>query len=546
MWVVRFLSGELAGTTLPLKPGKNLVGRAPHCNVIVPNKNVSKEHATIEVYNDKIIVTDLGSRNGTFISGVQVKSHTLKDGEHISMHDVIMEVIDKKSSSINTPKLKAKSQTVHQPSFDGNAAFNQQPNAQHAPITANHLSVNLSVATEPAPSAQATSAEAKNLWAYLLKYLNEVVLPGVYKIAEWTEFKIALGIFVAIFILFVTLLSTVPLVRILKSSIEKEAQNRVQTIARSLVRDNRNYVMQGQSSLVSVENAEKESGVKAAYIISNNQGEIIAPVALAGEYIKDLPFVNEARKLNQESVSQINSSTIVAVAPIRYYNPNTGAEAVSAYAVVQYNMGALAVDDSRTISLFVQVLFIAIILGGILYYFLYKTIVHPIKDLNSQLDTALRDGGTHIQVAYRFPELQQLATNISSSISRGHGGFAGDNLQPAEPDRSSEAHNIMGLVGFPALVISPSDKTITAANEHFLVQIGQSGNWVNMPIDQILDQALKLNLLGLIDRVVSDPSQIGTDHLEIHNQSFTLSAVGIFGAKTLSCILVVFIPRMVE
>ncbi|MEQ1664749.1 MAG: FHA domain-containing protein [Bdellovibrionales bacterium] len=567
MWGVKILSGDLVGTFLPLKPGRNLVGRAPHCNIIIPSKNVSKEHATIEVYGDKIIVTDLGSRNGTFVNGVQIKSHTLLPGQHIAMYDIIFEIVEQKKSSEKTKpgsdhKLKSvgiAKQPSHArpiPNFDGNVAYNQNhqmpehlhsvPDINNNLIVAQNsqLSPHLNSDSHTPPNAE--TVPSKNLWAYFLKYLDEVVLPGVYKIAVWTEFKIALGIFVAIFILFVTLLSTVPLMRILKSSIEKEAQNRTQTIARSLVRDNRTYVMQGQNTLISVENAEKESGVKAAYIISSNQGEIIAPVRLAGQYISDIPFVNEARKTNQETVNQVDSSTIVAVAPIRYYNPNTGSESVSAYAVVQYNMGALAVDDGRTLSLFVQVLFIAIILGGILFFFLYKTILHPITDLNNQLDNALRDGTTQVQTVYRFPELQQLATNINSSISRGHGGFAGDNLQQAEPDRNGELQNIIGLIGFPALVISANDKVIVAVNDHFLAQIGQSGNWVNIPIHQILDQALKLNLQALTDRVISDPSQIGTDHLEILNQSFSLSAVGINALKSLACILVVFIPRATE
>lgn len=537
MWFIKFLSGPHAGKTLPLKPGRNMVGRAPHCEVLVPSKSVSKEHATIEVYNDKIIITDLDSRNGTFINGIQIKSHRLQPGEKISFFDILVEIGKKpkpaqKATVTELPPPARPSDTP--PLYGGNLAYDQ--NHDQNPMATPYPE---SPTSESAPQH---TPPAQNLWAYFIKYLEEVVLPGVYKLPEWLEFRYVLGLFVAAFIVFVTALSTVPLMRILKYSIENESQNRAKTIARTLARENRNAIMQGQSSLVSTENADNEPGV-TAYVISNLNGDVIAPARLAGQYLTDIPFVNEARKTGKEEVNQVSDDLIVAVAPIRFYNSSTGSDTIAAHAVVVYNMGSLAVDDNRTLSLFVQILFIAILLGGVLYYFLYKIIQFPVLSLNQQINTALRDGQTQIHVSYQYPELQQLATNINSAISRGSGGFAGNNLQVFEFDRSLEMQNIVNVIGFPALTVRPEDRVITAANEHFLTHIGQGGNWTHIEVDQVLDQALKLNILSLLEKINLNPSQMAQDQLEISNQNYEISAQSIYGSKNIAYVLIVFIPK---
>ncbi len=521
MWVIRFYTGPFMGKQMPLKMGRNVVGRGAHCDVILQSQGISKEHAVIELYNDKIIVSDLKSSNGTFINGIQIKTQKLKAGDKLAFHDVLADVVDR------LPKRKSAS-TGHSPNrgeFDGNLAYKQNYN--------------------PDLFAQPAASQAPpNFLTFANRYINEVVLPGVYKLAELVELRILLGGFVAAFIIFVTALSTIPLMRILKSSIERESQRRALTIARALSQFNRGPLIQGLPSSMSVEIATREPGVNRAYIISGVNGDVMAPSQVAGTYLSDIPFVQEGRKQQAEVFEQTNDSTIVAMVPIKFYNSATGSDSVGAFSVVIYDMGALAIDNGRTLSLFIQILFIAIILGGLLYFFLYKVVQRPVVELNNQLDVALRDGQTQITTPYLFPELQQLASNINSAITRGGGGFAGDNLKMTEQDRSLEMQNIVNLVGFAAITLNPVDKSISAINDHFLNQIGQNQNWVGIAVDKVLDQALKLNLQGLIEKVLAAPSQIANDQLEISSQNYDISAQGVYGTSSLAYIIVVFVPKM--
>lgn len=72
--------------SLLLKSGKYHVGRTPESELSIRHKTVSRNHAEILVENDgeTCFLVDKGSRNGTFLNGVQVKNRVpIKVGDHI-------------------------------------------------------------------------------------------------------------------------------------------------------------------------------------------------------------------------------------------------------------------------------------------------------------------------------------------------------------------------------------------------------------------------------------------------------------------------------
>jgi hypothetical protein len=85
-------------------------------------------------------------------------------------------------------------------------------------------------------------------------------------------------------------------------------------------------------------------------------------------------------------------------------------------------MSSLAVDNAQVLSLFITTLFIALLIGSVLFYFLYKMIEFPFKSLNEQLDTALKDGNDNLTINYQFPALQTLTSNVGSALTRAING----------------------------------------------------------------------------------------------------------------------------
>lgn len=60
----------------PLRQGETTIGRSPYCSVQLMSVQASREHAAISVSGDVATITDLGSRNGTFVNGRRITSPT--------------------------------------------------------------------------------------------------------------------------------------------------------------------------------------------------------------------------------------------------------------------------------------------------------------------------------------------------------------------------------------------------------------------------------------------------------------------------------------
>lgn len=544
MLAIRIVSGPQTGSIIPLMEGQILLGRGDDCNFPIASPGVSKHHAKIEVLAGKIIISDMGSSNGTFVNGVQIRTKSLGIGDKIALHQVLMEVIE---ADHNQPIYQTH-QNIYHTQFGGNPYQQQMPPQYgHQPSAtgsaAHHFDPHASA--HPDEEIHEASVGPAHQFIEIAKtYIEDVILPGIYKLPEYLEFKWVLAIFMAGFIILVTSLSTIPLIRILKSSVERESQEHALTIAKTLAEVNAPALSQGLNTAVSVAIALKRPGVKDALIISDVDGSIIAPAAKSGSF-PDIAFVHDARKRGKEAVAQIDSNTVVAMSPMEFYNAETGSRAITAYSVVVYDMGSLSVDDGKTLSLFIQTLFISLIIGSLLFFFLYKMIEFPLKSMNFQLNEALKSGSSNIEVDYDFPVLENLASNISSALSRtgGSGDLDSGAMGGFEVDRTHEMSNLLEMIGFGAMAVNASDRTISAMNPLFEEKSRLNNNeHLYMPVSDIPDQALNLSLLDLLDRVEAQPDEIATNDLEFNGESFQIAAQGVQGSSSIAYFLIVLLP----
>ncbi|HMN67267.1 MAG TPA: FHA domain-containing protein [Bdellovibrionales bacterium] len=548
MWIVRFLNGPLAGQIVPLKKSSTLVGRAPNCDIKVTSGNVSKEHTRLEVFDDKLIISDAGSRNGTFLNGVQIRSSKAKSGDKVSLHDILFEVQqvpDAWAPPLNKP-YPVSGAPPAAPAYHGNAAY-QTPGLPSAePQRQYHAETDhaphLQMADGSSPMQDLMAGHFPRLATVFEAYMDRVVLPGLYRLPEMFEFKWVLAGFMGAFIISVTALSMIPLTQILRASIEEESQQHALTIATTLAKVNRPYLMQGLETSVSVDVATSRPGVKKAFIINNLDGNIVAPAAQAGSF-PDIAYVHEGRKSNKEAVYQIDGSTVVALYPIEFYNSEVGNHAITHWAVVLYDMSSLAVDNGRVLSLFITTLFIALLFGGALFYFLYKVVEYPVRSMNSQLDTALKEGHDTIQVTYNFPAMQLLASNISSALTRTAGSGDQNAHRAIEHDRNREIANLVELIGFAALGVRAVDLSIAAANQAFEARNGGGQSLTTITVNELNDQALKLSIKDLIERVDRAPDDLASNNLEFSGSSFQVVAQAVHGTSKIAYYLIVLLPQ---
>jgi len=74
--------------TFPLREGRNVVGSAPECDVRLLHPSVSRRHAELIVSGDSLQLTDLRSRNGTFMDGERKNQGQLGAGVMVGFGNV--------------------------------------------------------------------------------------------------------------------------------------------------------------------------------------------------------------------------------------------------------------------------------------------------------------------------------------------------------------------------------------------------------------------------------------------------------------------------
>ena len=81
--VLRGVSGAYFGKIIPIR-GRLVIGRGSECDLILDEAEMSRKHAVIENFGDGIYLRDLGSANGTFVNGVQVRDAVLHPDDQIA------------------------------------------------------------------------------------------------------------------------------------------------------------------------------------------------------------------------------------------------------------------------------------------------------------------------------------------------------------------------------------------------------------------------------------------------------------------------------
>ncbi len=92
--------GQQPGRTFQLERGDHkTIGRAPDCDIRLPDQGVSRRHCTIENLGHEIQVIDLDSANGTYVNGKLVEVAPLRPGDQLAVGPTVLECREIKPQS---------------------------------------------------------------------------------------------------------------------------------------------------------------------------------------------------------------------------------------------------------------------------------------------------------------------------------------------------------------------------------------------------------------------------------------------------------------
>jgi hypothetical protein len=543
-FAIRILTGSQAGQIVPLVVGYNIIGRSPTCQIKLASNSVSKEHATILMTEDgKIILTDMNSRNGSFVNGLRVQNQKLNAGDKLTFHDMVVDLLELPPGY--DPRFQAAAGGM--PAWAGNAAMNMQPQygaqsnalAHPGQLPQEHLHLqspyeqmpqaqaSASAEVDSAPRANYTGNSILDLFENIRIYIDHVAMPGIYAVVQRMNFRQGLMLFVTLYVIMVTIVATVPMVTLTKKSIRQESIRRAKTIARNLAAINRQAILERNEVAVTVRMAELEEGVSNALILAKD-GTILAPANKRGEFSK-LPFVNQARREERETDGFIDDSNLGVAIPIARYNPETGSQEATAYAVVLYDMGSMAMNPAQTLGLFIQIFLLASLIGAVLYFFLLRVVEHPVHLLGLQLDDALREGRDDLSTPYQYPMLEKLISNINSALTRAANAGSGYQSPSAVLNRDIEANNVVRMLPVPAISINAIDDRIISTNGHFDHLIGGGVPLNGRGLNEIPDSSLQDNLRELVPKMRDQLGNIAFSSIPFSGLQYEINGQAIVG-----------------
>ncbi len=79
-------TGPLRGQRWVLQEAGLVVGRGAECDIVVPDRQISRQHARFRRGAEGVLVEDLGSKNGTHVNGSRIAEPTLlQDGDVVQV-----------------------------------------------------------------------------------------------------------------------------------------------------------------------------------------------------------------------------------------------------------------------------------------------------------------------------------------------------------------------------------------------------------------------------------------------------------------------------
>lgn len=118
MLALLIVNQEGISQTHTVSEGVWVLGRRPECNIVLNEVTVSGRHAQIKGCGDHVLVTDLGSTNGTWLNGKKIEHARVNPGDELRLGHQVLQLMlaqnrpEKEKSSARTLSLQTGAKLV--------------------------------------------------------------------------------------------------------------------------------------------------------------------------------------------------------------------------------------------------------------------------------------------------------------------------------------------------------------------------------------------------------------------------------------------------
>ena len=530
------------GSSFALQSNEVSIGRQAGNEIVLQSGNVSKRHCVLVVSNGEVLVKDQGSSNGTFVNGAMTKLKSIKPGDRVSVGEFVFELSQQSEAPKGLPNLVGMGRP---PGFPTNGNVIAFPGAQmpigHVPASSNSPS-----STTQFANAAPTDLKGKAFWMF-----ENHVMPIFYNLNLKHEWKmIGLGI-VGVFILANLVVTVYPLMESNRQSVVREAGRRAHFMAKQLVELNSPALAAHAETKTEIGSLEREDGVRVA-VLTDLDNRIIAPQSRLNQYMttggEAAAGIRAAKQFrtNREIgiISVLDDSTIVAIEPVKVYNPQAGRNVIIGMAIVSLDTTLSTPSFGDMGVVYSETLILTGILGALLFFILYRLTLKPFQVLNDDIDKVLK-GETHqVTQEFKFEEGNQLWDVINSTLKRvprsGSDHDGGLNGSSGSIDELLGPIKMLGSISKYGLVICDEDRKILFLNPMFEEMSGiRSDNALGQEISAVArDQAFGSLSNDLFDRAPAGSEGVSED-FEFSGVAYRMhvAAIGALGNRARCYIL---------
>ncbi|MDO8415880.1 MAG: FHA domain-containing protein [Agitococcus sp.] len=160
LWQVKAMTGVISGRMFPIE-GTNVIGRDPHCEIVVGGAHVSRRHAEFSVRAGQLWVKDLGSSNGSWVNGKKHDEVALQNGDEVKFDAMVFKVVGPVETAAHSDFEEEAERTQFRPVVNVPAPKPVPKNPSPAPASGHHAPQHSPApAPKPAPVSSSVSESA--------------------------------------------------------------------------------------------------------------------------------------------------------------------------------------------------------------------------------------------------------------------------------------------------------------------------------------------------------------------------------------------------
>ncbi|MFH1222805.1 MAG: FHA domain-containing protein, partial [Pseudomonadota bacterium] len=398
------ISGQSSSRSFILKEGENLIGRADGSDIKISSNGVSKKHAMVVVSGDVVYITDLGSKNGTFVNGVLVKRKEVADGDKIAIHDHVYQLMR------------------------GDVKLDGFPNV--SPIESGDVP-----GSEDDYKAKMKS-RSPGIKGSIDHFFETTIMPFFEVISKKYSISSIITVVTLSVVIAITFIVTVPIVQFDRVILDQEAAQRAVYLSGLLAQQNKDTVGVESSDPPSVKAAEDVEGVKWA-VITDTTGRVLAPTERAGDQLPGAAIERIKKILSgtanlKEDAGRIGANTYkvsadvyslglgeyLVTSPIKAYSQEEDKFQYTGFAVLSFTTAGIQHSLAGAWQRIFVGMAIACFIGLILATFLSRLFNIPFVRIYDDVDLALKGEAKRVSFSFGSREGMDLIELLNILIRK--------------------------------------------------------------------------------------------------------------------------------